>query len=134
MKRLHPWTSWTLLGAFAATALLWPLSPARAGKSARTQQYATAASLAEAALLYNYARRQNSTNGALALAGAAGTGYLWNQYSRQRSGEDRQAAARQNYYRRRAAYYHRVAQSEHRRLAFYHRAAAHHAYYHRRYR
>ena len=124
--------SWGLLGAFTVTALLLPLAPAQAGKSARTQQYATAASLAEAALLYNYARRQNSTNGALALAGAAGTAYLWNQYSGQRHREDRDAAARQNYYRRRAAYYHRVANAEHRRLAFYHRAAAHRAYYHRR--
>ena len=112
-----------LLCATTATSVLLPATPALAGGSAKTQQYATAASLAEAALLYNYARKQNAANGALALAGAAGTGYLWNQYAGQRRREDRDSAARQNYDRRRAAYYHRVALAERHRLAYYHRRA-----------
>ena len=122
MRRTRIGMAFALTLAFAAATLL-PSLPARAGGSARTQQYATAASLAEAALLYNYARRQNSTNGLLALAGAGGTAYLWNQYSGQRRREDRAAAARQSYYRRRAAYYHHIALSEHRRLAYFHRRA-----------
>ena len=111
MKRGQTAALWGLTLAVAAPTLL-PVVPALAGKSARTQQYATAASLGEAALLYNYARHENGTNGALALAGAAGTAYLWNQYSNQRRSEDHANAARSSYYRRRAAYYHRLAVSE----------------------
>ncbi len=121
MKGWQKFTSAALCVAVTGTALLAPLSPALADKSARTQQYATAASLAEAALIYNYARKQNSTNGALALAGGAGTAYLWNQYAKQRSSEDRAKNARLNYYRRRAAYYHRLATYQHRRTYLHRR-------------
>lgn len=122
MTRKQTATAMSLAIAMIAPSVL-PATPALAGKSARTQQYATAASLGEAALLYNYARHQSGTNGALALAGAAGTAYLWNQYSGQRRKEDRANSARSSYYRRRAAYYHRLALSEHHRLAYFHRRA-----------
>jgi len=84
------------------------LFPALAGPK-QTQQEATAASLAEAALLYNYGRKQNSTNGAFAIAGAAGTAYLWNKYGQERGAEKRQEQARLDYYRRRSVYYHKLS-------------------------
>ena len=108
-----------LIAAVGASALIAPL-PARAG-SKQTGQEATAASLAEAYLLYNYGRKQNSRNGAYALAGAAGTAYLWNKYSQQRGAEKRQERARTDYYRRRAAYYHKMAMRMHRRPRAAHR-------------
>lgn len=98
----------------ASAALLSPLQPALAGPK-QTQQEATAASLATGALLYNYARHQNSRNGAYVLGAGAGTAYLWSKYSHQRQAEKRQERARLNYYRRRASYYHKVARYEHRR-------------------
>jgi len=96
-----------LLATIAAT-LLAPLPAAIAG-SKQTQQEATGVSLGEAYLLYNYGRKQNSQNGTLALAGAAGTAYLWNKYGQQRGAEKRQEQAKLNYYRRRSAYYHKMA-------------------------
>ena len=119
MKGTQRLTAWAVLAVMTGTALLAPVAPA-AADSKKTQQEATAASLAEAALLYNYGRKQNTTNGALALAGAAGTAYLWNQYANERRREERSQNARLSYYRRRAAYYHHLAANE-RRTALYHR-------------
>lgn len=108
--------------------LLSTLQPSFAGPK-QTQQEATAASLLTGALIYNYARHQNSRNGAYALAAGAGTAYLWNKYSHQRQAEKRQEAARMNYYRRRASYYHHLARYEHRKPSSTRRV-----YPHRRYR
>ncbi len=102
----------TMLAVMGAAALLTPIAPSLAGAK-QTQQEATAASLGEAYLLYNYGRKQNSRNGAYALAGAAGTAYLWNKYSQQRSAEKRQERAKLDYYRRRSAYYHKLALRSH---------------------
>lgn len=113
MKRRQRGIAIGLLAALGA-ALLAPLPSAQAGAK-QTQQEATGVSLGEAYLLYNYGRKQNSQNGAYAIAGAAGTAYLWNKYGQQRSAEKKQEQAKLNYYRRRSAYYHKMAMRAHHR-------------------
>ena len=119
MKFYNHVTALGLAAALAASLFSSP-TPARAGAK-QTQQQATAASLGEAYLLYNYGRKQNSKNGAYALAGAAGTAYLWNKYCQQRSTEKKQEQAKLVYYRRRSAYYHKMALRSHNSSRYAHR-------------
>src|SRR5579883_2865047 len=92
-------------------------TPAQADPN-KAKTAAIAATAGEAFLIYNYLQHKNGTNGVLALAGAGGTYYLWNQYSKEQARQKRiQAAERAYAVRRAAAYRHRWTVARSHKLA-----------------